>query len=373
MRLAPRFILPLSIFLRRRLPLRGFALALSLAALAGASFAQSQSASQPASVWIDAVQTLVARIVSFTPPAAPLYLDFKNLSSVDAGEAAAVRRELGAELRLRGIHLSADSNAAVQAEVALSESTDEYLLVARLHRADGEQVAVAEGPPHSGGKGAPTGYSFALARKAVWEQHQPILDFAYLPTDAAGGTPLLLILQPNDLMLWAKPSAKWVVAESAPLHHASPWPRDLRGWIDVNNRKVELPGVECTGDLAKPAAMQCAPASASGKFPREMRQLPLAAPIANGRESGNSLLLDLNCGGGGVVLVTGSGDWTEPDSIQAFELEDEALVASGDPMPFAGPVLALWPSADLKSARVVARNLRTGIYEASVVSVTCSN
>jgi hypothetical protein len=373
MRLAPRFILPLSIFLRRRLPLRGFALALSLAALAGASFAQSQSASQPASVWIDAVQTLVARIVSFTPPAAPLYLDFKNLSSVDAGEAAAVRRELGAELRLRGIHLSADSNAAVQAEVALSESTDEYLLVARLHRADGEQVAVAEGPPHSGGKGAPTGYSFALARKAVWEQHQPILDFAYLPTDAAGGTPLLLILQPDDLMLWAKPSAKWVVAESAPLHHASPWPRDLRGWIDVNNRKVELPGVECTGDLAKPAAMQCAAASASGKFPREMRQLPLAAPIANGRESGNSLLLDLNCGGGGVVLVTGSGDWTEPDSIQAFELEDEALVASGDPMPFPGPVLALWPSADLKSARVVARNLRTGMYEASVVSVTCGN
>ncbi len=200
-------------------------------------------------------------------------------------------------------------------------------------------------------------------------------------SEASGGTPLLLILQPESLALYAKPGPQWVVGENAPLHHASPWPRDLRGWIDLNNRKIELPGVECAGELEKPAAMQCAPASANGKFPRELKQLPLAAlaatpfatTVANGSESGDSLLLDLNCGGGRVALVTGPGDWTEPDSIQAFELRDEAMVPSGDPLPFAGPVLALWPSGDLKSARVVARKLRTGMYEASIISVTCGN
>ena len=153
----------------------------------------------------------------------------------------------------------------------------------------------------------------------------------------------------------------------------SPWPRDARGWIDTNNRKIELPALECTGDLAKPVAMQCATTGANGRFPREMKQLPLAGPVSNGNESGDGLLLDLNCGDARVALVTGSGDWSEPDSIQAFELRDEALVPSGDPLPFEGPVLALWPSADLKSARAVALNLRTGMYEASIISVTCGN
>jgi hypothetical protein len=351
--------------------LRGCALAVSLCAVAGISVAQSGS--QPASAWIDAVRTLTARIASFTPQTGTLYLDFKNISSVDAAQAAAVRLELIAELGRRGFHLSTDSAANAQVEATLSESASEYLLVARVHRAEGDQVAVAAGPSRNGGAGGPGGDTPTLARKTVWEQRRPILDFANLPSDSAGATPLLLLVQPDALTVYAKPGAQWVTAENAPLRHPSPWPRDLRAWIDLNNRKIELPGLECTGDLAKPAAMQCAAASASGKFPRGLDQLPLAAPAANGRESGDGLLLDLNCGGGRVALVTGSGDWTEPDSIQAFELKDDVLVASGDPLPFAGPVLSLWPSADLKSARVVARNLRTGMYEASIVSVTCGN
>jgi len=36
-----------------------------------------------------------------------------------------------------------------------------------------------------------------------------------------------------------------------------------------------------------------------------------------------------------------------------------------------GPVLTLWPANDGKSARVVTRNLETGDYEASIVTVAC--
>jgi len=365
--------------LRLIFPLRSIALVLAVSSFVGAS--PAQSGTQPASVWIDAVRTLAGRIASFTPPSDALHLDFKNLSSVDAAEAAAVSRELAAELTRRGFHLSTDAGAAAQAELTLSESADGYLLVARVHRGEGgegdhqvaDEVAIAVGPPRAGGVPGPGGDSLTLARKTVWEQRQPILDFAILPADASGGTPLLLILQPESLALYAKPNVQWVTGDSAPLRHASPWPRDLRGWIDLNNRKIELPGLECTGDLEKPAAMQCVPANANGKFPRELKQLPLAVPAANGNESDDALLLDLNCSNGRVALATGSGDWTEPDSIQAFELRDEALVPSGDPLPFSGPILALWPSGDLKSARVVERNLRTGMYEASIISVTCGN
>jgi len=348
------------------------------------SFAQA-GAQQPASAWIDAVRNLASRIASFTPAADALYLDFRNISPADAGEAAAVRRELIEELGRRGFHLSADPAGGTLAEVTLSESADGYLLVARVHATKGntegdryaDQTAIAAGPVRHETEGAPATDSLTLARKTVWEQRRPILDFANVSSgstgDSAGATLLLLIVQPDSLSVYAKPAAQWVLAESAPLHDAAPWPRDLRGWIDLNNRKIELSGLECAGDLSKPMAMECAAANANGKFPRELKQLPLATGVSSGREFGDSVLLDINCGGGRVALVTGSGDLTEADSIQAFELKDESLAASGDPLPFAGPVLALWPSADLKSARVVARNLRTGMYEASIVSVTCGN
>jgi hypothetical protein len=91
------------------------------------------------------------------------------------------------------------------------------------------------------------------------------------------------------------------------------------------------------------------------------------------------------CDGAWQVLVTGTDDWTQPDHIQIYEVRDRSqlqgsqaqtlkadAIAVGQPLDFPGPILALWPSTDLKSARVVLRNLQTGMYEASIVSVSCS-
>jgi len=72
------------------------------------------------------------------------------------------------------------------------------------------------------------------------------------------------------------------------------------------------------------------------------------------------------------VLVTGTGDRTQPDHIQIYEIKDRRAMPVGQPLEFPGPILALWPSTDMRSARVVSRNLQTGMYEASIVSVTCS-
>ena len=71
--------------------------------------------------------------------------------------------------------------------------------------------------------------------------------------------------------------------------------------------------------------------------------------------------------------MTGTGDWTQPDHIQIYEIKGHQAVVIGQPLEFSGPILALWPGDDGKSARVVSRNLRTGMYEASIVSVACSN
>jgi len=79
------------------------------------------------------------------------------------------------------------------------------------------------------------------------------------------------------------------------------------------------------------------------------------------------------CRGGWQVLASGAGDWTERDQIQLYEIRDRKAIAIGQPLELPGPTLALWPTDDGKSARVVSRNLETGLYEASIVSAHCSD
>src|SRR5262249_61113596 len=76
------------------------------------------------------------------------------------------------------------------------------------------------------------------------------------------------------------------------------------------------------------------------------------------------------CGSGWQILASGTGDWTQPDLLQAFDLSQGATpVTSAVEVP--GPVTALWAAADSGSAAVVARNLATGKYEAFSFSIGC--
>jgi hypothetical protein len=79
------------------------------------------------------------------------------------------------------------------------------------------------------------------------------------------------------------------------------------------------------------------------------------------------------CGSQWQILTTGTGDWTQPDRLQLYEIKDRRAIAEGQPLEVPGPVLALWPENDGKSARVVVRNLETESYEASIVTVSCGN
>jgi hypothetical protein len=67
------------------------------------------------------------------------------------------------------------------------------------------------------------------------------------------------------------------------------------------------------------------------------------------------------------------GDWSQKDQIQLYEIRDRAAAAIGQPMELPGPILAFWAAGDGNSARVVSRNLESGMYEASIVSVSCGN
>jgi hypothetical protein len=49
------------------------------------------------------------------------------------------------------------------------------------------------------------------------------------------------------------------------------------------------------------------------------------------------------------------------------------VVPSGNTLEFDGPVMALQADPEGSSARAVVRNLKTGEYEAYIVTATCGN
>jgi hypothetical protein len=87
----------------------------------------------------------------------------------------------------------------------------------------------------------------------------------------------------------------------------------------------------------------------------------------------NLVTVSADCDSAWLVLVSGTGDWTVRDTLRIYRVADHQAATVGQTLEFSGPILALWPAEDGKSARVVSRNLQTGMYEASIVSVSCGN
>jgi len=77
-----------------------------------------------------------------------------------------------------------------------------------------------------------------------------------------------------------------------------------------------------------------------------------------------------NCRSGWQLLATGAGDWTEADSVQAYEIQAGAAAPVGPAVEFPGPIVSLSASSD-GVAVAVATNLKTGRYEAYRLAIFC--
>lgn len=355
-------------------------------------------------------------------------LTVKNISTLDAAESDAVEQELQLELTRRGLQVTADLPPETVIEVTLSQGTEGYLWIAKIHaRAVDQIVMVTVRRPQSieaKVKSVPV-----LREHLLLRQPETILDFAL--ATGPDGVQTLLLLEQDRLVLLQRNGDQWEMRDSVPIAHARPWPRDLRGRMVLSapsEFKALLPGVVCTGSwsaaLATTDCQEGSEATRSASGNSELSFVPdrtyfvdfslrasrlgidpqtwysVASNSAQDpsrwiltESNGNARLVENDgraaatfggwgdnitslgaaCGTGWHVLVTGTGDWTWPDHIQVYQLADRQAIALGQPLEFPGPILALWPSDDGKSVRVVSRNLPTRMYEASIVSVSCGD
>jgi hypothetical protein len=410
-------------------------------AVPGVSWAQTPETALDA-----AARQLARKITAALPPREAIVLNLRNLSSLNAAETAAVRRALESELQARGVRLVEPPAEHVDVRVSLSENLDGYVWIADFTRGGTSVVAMVALPHPTAASAISATPALALQKQLVWEQEEPILDLALLARPGSVDF-IMLVLEPGELVVYARNNDQWSLRQRFPIFNPKPWPRDLRGKLvpmqhletDATLFGATLPGTSCIlalrGVPGVPT-LTCKQSDELGEQDEAMRWFVFAGHMVvegtdfvssrnfftgqlygargprakvepffsaglliRGEESfatihagvdGLTRLYDENgrqlasyggwgseltsiqtkCGGMWQVLATRPGDWVEPDAVTAYEIVDHQARAVSAPMDLPGPVLALGPLSEGASL-VVARNLKTGRYEAYQLSISC--
>jgi hypothetical protein len=327
--------------------------------------AQTAQAQLPAK-WNDAVRALAEKIASTAGSPRRVSLDVRNISSLDSSSTSRIRQAIQTELASSGFKPGA---GGLRVHVTLSEESEGFIWAAEFESANGRQVAIVSAPREPVGSPSQGKVSLSLDKRLVWEQSEKFVDFE-LFTRPVGMYSTLVILEPDRLAYYRAADSKWEFWKSVPIPHAGPWPRDLPGGINAStDTEVPwLPGVQCSGDVEDPDKIQCAPLN---------REFAGGSKTFNppAHEQGEFTALSDRCGTDSVLIVSGSGDWTQPDTIQGYLLPDVEgqAMPSGSALAMDGPVMDIQADGRGLAARAVVRNLKTGKFEAYIVTATCSH
>jgi hypothetical protein len=366
----------------RRFPLSHCAIIfLLLAVFPGAALAQSSSPSdqqtqsaqtapatqiQLPTKWNDAVRALAGKIASTAGSSRRISLELKNISSLDSSAATRIRQALDSELALKGLKPGV---GGVTVHVTLSEGIEGYIWVAEYVAAEGRQLVLVAAPKEAVASLDHAKESLSLDKRLVWSQPGKFFDFS-LFVRPVGQYSTLVILGPDRLAYYRSSDDDWQFWKSVPIPHPAPWPRNVRGRIN-NSSGIEipwLPGVQCSGELEDPDQVQCGPLK---------RKFIITAGRINvpGHRDDEIAGLLNRCGADSVVLASGTGDWTQPDTIQGYLLPEVQAhaVPSGTPLELDGPVMDLHAAGSGLADNAIVLNLKSGKYEGYIVTATCNH
>jgi len=318
--------------------------------------------------WNDGVKTLAEKIAAAVKPSRAISLEINNISSLGAADVEAIRKALETELQNEGLRIVPGEGV----EVTLSENSDGYVWVAETPRdskqKNSSKVAIISVSKRAVISTGGTAESLVLSKRLVWQQSTEFLDFLIAERPATVMSSSLIILEPDRLVYYRSTNPQWQLQQVIPFPHIGHRNRNFQGRISTSFQKVWGPGGECSGDLGDPATMKCLPKITILAGAHVVVKIP-------GYETYQNELLSERCGDKSVALVSGNGDWTQPDSLQGYLFSDIVNpnpIASGGPIEFEGPVMSMQED-DRESVRVIVRNLKTGNYEGYVVTATCNH
>jgi hypothetical protein len=355
-----------------RVALYAILVSLLLGVTPHASHAQATS-TLPKS-WNDAVVRLGDEFAAAVSPAA-VTLSVNNISSLDASYAGAIEAAVRTQLQRHSFSLASENSTVEQSEIrlqlSLSESADEYVWVMQILNDQSDAAAmpmmIVAAPKANSADAEAGGQPLLLGKRFVWKQAEKLLDFALLKNPASGEL-TLLVLGTSRLTTYKLASSQWQLSRTSSIPQAATPSRDPQGVINLKEGKISLKGFECVGEPDLVGVLQCS-AFTPGRI--------LRGPIVNIPGLPNSVGAGIaeKCRDEFVWLFSAEGDWTQSDSIRGYMEKGVPLpvVPTGNAVDFDGPVMVLHSDPEGSSARAIVHNLKTGEYEAYIVTATCGN
>lgn len=384
-------------------------------ALASAAPAQQQTQSPMLPAAFDLVQQILA--TAGTPGS--MSVSFQNISILPPNLQDVVQNAIFTSFRNSGVRLVNPEMALAQAEITFSEDWEGYLWIARVQQGTTSKLLMKKVPRPERAviSRAP---ALTVRKNTIWVQDSPVLDFYR-------DDKMLILLEPSQIATYANDNGEWRPRYTLAITHSTPWPRDLRGRLQVNGAQMTafLPGTRCTGMLSSPA-LECrdsddpwqidqgaivaffsprrnfftgllsGPSGGASVVPffsgaalpngdsrqwlfagtdgrTRLYQNELSAPTAIFNAWGSNIAaIHSGCGSGWQLLVGSASDSIRPDSIQAVEVAGREAQAVSSSVELSGAVKALWTSGrNSESVDGVLHSAVTGKYEAFTLTVGC--
>jgi hypothetical protein len=317
------------------------------------------------------------RIAASFPAETRVGVDVRNHSTLAAGDVAAVRAALLDELSARGLRVAAPAagyagaQATAAATITLSENAAGFVWVAEIRQGDRSAVMLMAVPRAS----TPAAEISAITLRSalLWSGPEDVLaaaapaapDAAPNSIAAGGANLLLLVSDGGDASLTdAQHTFKIALPPSA---NAA---RDAQGALAWNGTLLNVTGNGQTCTLSLPLATS-QPQCRAGESP--------TPPAPTDQLGSQHTELPAACGGASAeILAAGTGDYTQPDSVRAYEMRGGAAEPVSAALDFPGPVMSLQAAMLLQSqpgpaALAVVRNLATGDDEVYEISLVCGH
>jgi hypothetical protein len=332
-----------------------------------------------------AAHTVAAGIAAGLAPHATVSLAVENYAGIPGADIDRVRQAMQNELNAAGFAIGESDQKLV---LAVSDDVRGHLLIAQL----GDRTAMAAWQPAA----TPAVDKWTLTMTPVIEERDPVLDLLFSDDENT-----LLVLEPSRVIEYARTSGQWALERVAALPLVAPLPRDPRARFagTMSRFEIDAPGNACSGSAAPALSVTCGrPAASAWVDGRDYFRDPAygffyTKAEANGvvilagvdgidHMAGNGAIAyagwgsDLaavhsRCGSATQVIATKAVEDQDEDQLTAFEIAAGGrAIAVSDPLPIAGAVTALWPSAG--GATLVVKNVRSGYYEASRLAIACS-
>ncbi len=318
----------------------------------------------------DSARELARKMAAALPALGNITCEIRNVSSLQPDEVARIEQTLKTELQDRCVHTQTSGSETDSIVVMLSENLKDLVWTAEIHQGDASRIVLVTVPWPAENRIPFNRMPVALRSEKFWEGSQRILDVTI--ANSSNGDALLLLLTSDGLLIRKVGSDEASIVQIPPSQFVI---RDPAGTITQTENRITVSFVAqiCSIDPDARAVIECHLADGPVRG-RVYEKLELALPGPTHVERGGQIATIRNiCKNGQLSLASGRGDYTEPDTIQAFE----ATVVNGmivekalsDFLHFAGPVMAL--QSDDTTARAIVRNLQTKNYEAYRILISC--